>query len=412
MARKRNKLQISGQFLHCPLFLSIDTYEGCTSGCRYCFANPQYDRQNRGRQRRENIQPASLTSWERVLNGQSIGNPMTEYLVSKKHPIQLGTKADPFPRGVEQMAQNTRKFLELCNQVNYPVYISTKNTKDMPVDLLAEGNYVLGVSLASHRIEDIRLLEANTSSPQERLDHIPSGVFKKIIIRWQPFIPQLFKTKYGRELVDWSAINHFLDLVSQVADGVSISFLSWGGTGVRELLRILGPENLDDLDAIEVLTFIKQQAHQRGLEFYTANYRALSDSPVCCGLKEEEFAIATQWVWAYLIKKLFIGEKEYLTVEDLKEAFPEALKDVMFVTLDVPLYSRWARYSARKTTILEEYIRNFTYNRKMNPANFFAGLYSKVVDGEFRIYFMDYRLPIKNSQLTPSSIKEECKYES
>ena len=394
MARKRNKLQISGQFLHCPLFLSVDTYEGCTSGCRYCFANPQYDRQNRGTQRREDIRPALLSKWERVLSGQSIGNPMIEYLVNKKHPVQLGTKADPFPPGVERKVQNTRKFLELCNKVNYPVYISTKNTGDMPIDLLAEGNYVLGVSLASHKTEDIRMLEINTSNPQKRLNQIPSGVFKKIIVRWQPFIPQLFKSRNGGELIDWSEIDRFLDLISRVADGVSISFLGWGGKGVQELLRVIGPEDLDDLDAVELLTYIREQAHLRDLEFYTANYRALSDSPVCCGLRDDEFEISTKWVWAYLIKKLYTGEKEYLTVADLEEAFPEALKEAMFATMGVPLYSRWARYSAKKTTIPEEYIKNFTYNRKMNPANFFAGLYSKVVDGEFRIRFLDYRMPI------------------
>ena len=61
------------------------------------------------------------------------------------------------------------------------------------------------------------------------------------------------------------------------------------------------------------------------------------------------------------------------------------------LTMKVALFSRWARYSVKKTTILEEYIKNFTFNRKMNPVNFFAGLYSKVVNGEFRIYFMDYR---------------------
>jgi hypothetical protein len=57
-------------------------------------------------------------------------------------------------------------------------------------------------------------------------------------------------------------------------------------------------------------------------------------------------------------------------------------------------FSRWAHYSAKKTTILEEYIKNFTFNRKMNPVNYFAGLYSKAVDGEFRIYFKDYRLMV------------------
>jgi hypothetical protein len=88
---------------------------------------------------------------------------------------------------------------------------------------------------------------------------------------------------------------------------------------------------------------------------------------------------------------LFTGTKEYLTVEDLKEAFPNDLKEAMFATMDVALFSRWARYSAKKTTILEEYIKDFTYDRKMNPANYFAGLYSKVVDSEFRIYFLDYR---------------------
>ncbi len=392
MGQKRNKLEISGQFLHCPLFLSIDTYEGCTFGCRYCFANPQYDRQNRGGDRREGIRPTSLTAWEKVLEGRSIGNPMIEYLVNKKHPVQLGTKADPFPRGIEPRVQNTRRFLELCNRVSYPVYISTKNTADLPVELLAQGNYVLAVSLASHRAGDIRLLERSTSQPQERLDRVPFGVFKKIIVRWQPFIPALFKSKHGKGIFDRSEIDRFLDLIAGVADGVSISFLSWGAIQDPAILEIVGPDDVDDLDVVELFTYIREEAHLRGMEFYTANYRALSDSPVCCGLRGDEFEISTRWVWGYLIQELFDGEKEYLTVKDLKRAFPDELKGVIFDTMDVPLYSRWAHYCARKTTILEEYIKDFTYNRRMNPANYFAGLYSKVVEGEFRIYFKDYRL--------------------
>ncbi|MFZ5856318.1 MAG: hypothetical protein ACOYZ6_05770 [Chloroflexota bacterium] len=317
---------------------------------------------------------------------------MIEYLVSKKHPVQLGAKADPFPRGLEQKVLNTRKFLELCNQVNYPVYISTKNTAELPADLLAQGNYILGISLVSHRTGDIRFLERNTSKPRERLDQIPRGAFKKVIIRWQPFIPEFYKSKNGKGLFALSEINRFLDMISDVADGVSISLLSWGAIRDPSVLEIVGPDDVEDLDVVELFTYIREHAHLRGMEFYTANYRALSDSPVCCGLRGDEFELATKWVWAYLIRKLFDGEKEYLTVEDLKQAFPAELKDVIFDTMDTPLYSRWAHYCAKKTTILEEYIKDFTYNRKMNPANFFAGLYSKVVDGEFRIYFIDYRI--------------------
>ena len=387
-----NKLEISGQFLQCPLLLSIDTYEGCSNECRYCFARPQYDRQNRGNHKRKSIRPAHITRWERVLNGDSIGNPMIEYLVSKKHPIQLGTKADPFPKGVEKEVQNTRKFLKLCNKVNYPVYISTKNTEDMPVDLLAKGNYVLGISLSSHKIKDIRMLEKNTSNPMTRLSQIPAGVFKKIIVRWQPFIPQLFRaSEKSDEIINWLDIDRFLDKISGIADGVSISFLGGDYYKDKTLLEEIGPDDLSELDEVEILTYIREQAHLRSLEFYTANYRALSDSSICCGLREDELNISTPWVWSSLIGKLFNGDKEYLTVIDLTDTFPDALKDVKFETMRVALYSRWARYSAKKTTILEEYIKNFTFNRKMNPANFFAGLFSKVVDGEFRIYFKDYR---------------------
>jgi len=392
MSRKKNKLEISGQFLQCPLMLCIDTYEGCSNECRYCFANSQYDRQNRGNHRRECIRPALITTWERVLNGERIGNPMIEYLVNKKHPIQLGTKADPFPKGIEQEVQNTRKFLEMCNKVNYPVYVTTKNTGDMPVDLLAKGNYVLGVSLSSHKPEHIRMLEKNTSDPLVRLRHIPVGVFKKIVIRWQPFIPQLFKPREGRnEIFNQSDIDSYLDEISGITDAVSISFLASSSVKDLDLLEEIGPDDLGELDEVDLLTYIREQAHRRGLEFYTANYRALSDSPICCGLRGDEFEMSTPWVWGYLIRKLFTGEKEYLTAKDLVDAFPDALKNVMFTTMDVALFSRWARYMARKTTILEEYIKNFTFNRKMNPVNFFAGLYSNVIDREFRIYFKDYR---------------------
>ena len=146
-----------------------------------------------------------------------------------------------------------------------------------------------------------------------------------------------------------------------------------------------------ELDEVEILTYIKEQAHQRRLEFYSANYRALSDSPICCGLRGDEFKMSTPWVWGYLIWKLFNGEKEYLTTKDLIDAFPRTLKDIKFATTKVALFSRWARYIAKKDTILDEYIKNFTFNRRMNPANYFAGLYSKVVDKEYRVYFKDYR---------------------
>jgi hypothetical protein len=235
------------------------------------------------------------------------------------------------------------------------------------------------------------MLERNTSVPRERIQRIPRGVFRKVIVRWQPFIPELYKSKNGRGLFDLSEIDRFLDLIAGTADGVSISFLSWDGVRDPAVLEMLGPDDTEDLDVVELFTYIRGQAHQRGMEFYTANYRALSDSPVCCGLRGDEFEFSTQWVWGYLVWKLFSGEKEYLTVEDLEQAFPDELKDVMFDTMDVALFSRWARYSAKKTTILEEYIRNFTYDRRLNPANYFAGLYSKVVDGEYRIHFMDYR---------------------
>ena len=395
---KRNKIEISSQFLHCPLFLSIDTYEGCSSLCRYCFAAPQYDRQNREGNYRECVRPALLTKWEKVLNGESIGNPLIEYLVAKKHPIQLGTKAEPFPRGMERALQNTRKFLELCNKFDYPVFITTKNTSEMPVDLLVKGNYVLGVSLSSHEASDIVMLERNTSDPLSRLRQIPVGVFKKIIVRWQPFIPQLFGI---RKRIDrntpWHRLDGFLDTIAGVAQGLSISFLDRNNVKDRTLLDEIGPDDLDELDEVEMLTYIKEQAHVRGLEFYTASYRALSDSPICCGLKEDELKLSTPWVWNYLVQKLYNGEKEYLTVKDLTDAFPDFLEHVKFATMKIPLYSRWARYSATKTTIPEEYVKNFTFDRRMNPVNFFAGLYSKVVDGEYRIYFMDYRKMIKRS---------------
>ena len=321
---------------------------------------------------------------------------MIEYLVSQKHLIQLGTKADPFPKDIERETQNTRKFIELCNTFNYPVYINTKNPGEMPVDLLAKGNYVLAVSLSSHKSGDIEWLEKNTTPPLERLSHIPSGVFKKIVVRWQPFIPQLFKSGDKRNgIINRSDIDRYLDTVSCIADAVSISFLACNVVNDPALLEEIGQDELEELDELEIMTYIRDQAHLRNMEFYTANYRALSDSPICCGLREDEFEMSTPWVWSYLIRKLFTGEKEYLTVTDLVDAFPGELKKFTFASMDVALFSRWARYTARKTTILEEYIKNFTLNRKMNPANYFAGLYSKVVNDEFRIYFMDYRKMVK-----------------
>ena len=374
--------------------LSIDTYDGCLHGCRYCFAPTRYDSRNKGQRRPEPVRPALITNWKKVLNNEKIGNPMIEYLVSQRHPIQLGTKADPFPRGIEREIRNTFKFLELCNESHYPVYINTKNTdpEDMPFDLLAKGNYTLGLSIASTRVSDIKKLEKNNLSPEIRIKNIPTGVFKKIIIKWHPFIPQLFiSTKKQNARLDWGTIQNYIDEVSEIADAIMVSFLARTLVSDKTLLKEIGPDNLSEEDEVEILNFIKQHAHKRGIEFFTANYLAFSDSPVCCGLREDEFKMSPLWVWNYLIWPLYSSEKLYITQQDLIKAFPEALKNEKFASIDIPLYSRWAKYSAKKNTILEEYIKSFTYNRKMNPVNFFAGLYSKVVNGEFRIYFKDYR---------------------
>jgi hypothetical protein len=394
MGKKENKLEISGQFLQCPLMLSIDTYEGCPHECRYCFSSLQYARQNRRTSRSENIRPALLSSWERVLNGEDMKNPMIRYLVRNKHPIQLGTKADPFPAGIERKLKNTRKFVEMSNRHEYPVCINTKNpdAKDMPVDLMADGHYILGVSLASHMPAHIRILEKNTSGPLARIRQIPRGVFKKIVIKWHPFIPNLFASRQGgMTKIHYSRIDGYLDAIAGSADALSIAFLNEAQVWEPQLLQEVGPNAFSELEEIHILSYIKKQAHKRNLQFYTANYRAFSDSPVCCGLDENEFRTHTPWVWGNLIWKLYTGEREFLTVSDLIDAFPKELKEESFASMDVALFSRWARYNAKRMTILDEYIQNFTSNRRMNPANFFAGMFSKVVNGEFRIYFKDYR---------------------
>ena len=394
MSQKRNRLKISAQFLRCPLLLSIDTYDGCLHGCRYCFAPGRYDSRNKGIKRSEPVRPALITKWKRVLNNEKIGNPMIEYLVSKKHPIQLGTNADPFPRRVEREEKNTYKFLKLCNESNYPVLIITKNTdpKDVPFDLLAQGNYILGLSIASTRVSDIKKLENNSPHPKVRMKNIPKGVFKKIIIKWHPFIPQLFMSKKKHSVrIDWGKIQNYIEKVSEIADAIMVSFLSRTLISDQRLLKEIGPDNLSKEDELEIINFIKQHTHKLGMEFYTANYFALSDSPICCGLREDEFNMSAFWVWNHLVWSLFLGEKLYIKQEDLIKAFPKALINEKFISMDIPLYSRWAKYSANKKTILDEYVKNFTTDRRMNPANFFDGFYSKVVNDEFRIYFKDYR---------------------
>jgi len=394
MGRKENKLEISGQFLQCPLMLSIDTYEGCPHGCRYCFSRLQYVRQNRSQPRAETVRPALLSAWERIANGEEPKNPMIRYLVRKKHPIQLGTKADPFPVGIERELKNTRKFVELANRLHYPVCINTKNpdVRDMPVDLMANGNYLLGVSLASHRPSHIKMLETNTCGPLARIRQIPRGVFKKIVIKWHPFIPSLLQSRQkGAVKIRYSYIDGYLDAIAGISDAIAVAFLNEAQVWERPLLREIGANGFSELEEIHILSYIKKQAHKHKMEFYTANYRALSDSPICCGLREDEFQTFTPWVWGKLIWKLYAGEKKYLRVNDLIDAFPKELREETFASMDVALFSRWARYSAKKMTILDEYIRNFTANRRMNPANFFAGMYSKIVNGEFRIYFKDYR---------------------
>lgn len=171
-----NQIQLTSQFRFCGNCFRVDTYRGCSHGCKYCFAN---NRMAKGFGGVNNMQLGDHKVIENLFKAAfESKRPATDLsveLMRRRVPFHLGGMSDPFqPR--EERHQLTLKFLRLSKMFKTPVVISTKFGwfPDQPEywDTLDPELHTFQVSLIGMDEGWVANFETSSSTPKQRVSYI------------------------------------------------------------------------------------------------------------------------------------------------------------------------------------------------------------------------------------------------
>lgn len=253
------------QAVLCEYPVRLDTYSGCSHGCKYCFARTKVD-----------IEKVTMKNCAKQLRGFIEGkrNGVTKWC-DWAIPLHWGGLSDPF-QPVERRAGASLECLKIFAETKYPVIISTKGkliTEEPYLSILRECNAVVQVSMVCSSYDR---MEPGAPSFEERLSMVArlAGNCRRVIVRAQPYI-----TGVKREFL--SNIPRF---AKAGAHGVTVEGMKFK-KGKPGLVKVRGdycyPEDL--LEAHYAL--IRDACHDAGLAFFCAEnrLRPMGDSPACCG---------------------------------------------------------------------------------------------------------------------------------
>lgn len=195
--------QITGTYKVCPIPFKLDTYTGCTFGCKYCFARDiiQHIRKINNKSDVESsfncLVGADVSAFKRWIDNTMKKESVKAEKIAfqERIPIKLGVVADPFPY-IEKQTKITYDILKILNEIDYPVQISTKNPEILAGyvdDLIIDNrlpNYALSVTLITSDEKLRKHIEPYAPSIENRLNAIKRLTNKglKVLVRIQPVI--------------------------------------------------------------------------------------------------------------------------------------------------------------------------------------------------------------------------------
>jgi DNA repair photolyase len=225
-----------------------------------------------------------------------------EFLLAKM-PLHFGGMSDPFANS--RITQKSLSLLKIFDDIEYPVVLSTKNTRELVRDetfntLLGMKNLVIQISFSIFNLYRSGLIEPGVPSPLERLKAIKllaeNGI--KVIVRLQPLFPNFLDEIRNTLIPSLGEIGvihvilEFLKLPVERTLGHSrelFDSLDWDGT---EYYKSLGAEKngrewmIPAILKWELLQPLIEQIHKYGMTFGAGDYglNHLGDTSCCCGI--------------------------------------------------------------------------------------------------------------------------------
>lgn len=253
------------QAVLCEYPVRLDTYSGCSHGCKYCFARTKVD-----------IEKVTMKNCAKQLRSFIEGkrNGVTKWC-DWAIPLHWGGLSDPF-QPIERRGGASLECLKVFAETKYPVIISTKGkliTEEPYLSILRECNAVVQVSMVCSSYDR---MEPGAPSFEERLSMVArlAGNCRRVIVRAQPYI-----TGVKREFL--SNVPRFAEAG---AHGVTVEGMKFK-KGKPGLVKVRGDYCYTE-DLLEAhYALIRDACHDAGLAFYCAEnrLRPMGDSPACCG---------------------------------------------------------------------------------------------------------------------------------
>lgn len=174
-----------------PFDQSVNAYRGCEHGCIYCYARPSHAYLD--------LSPG-LDFETRLYAKLNAADALRKELSRSSYVpklIAMGTNTDPY-QPIERRLRITASLLEVFDDFNHPVSITTKSTlitRDIPLlSRLAQRRLVrVSMSIGTLNRELARRMEPRAATPEARLQAVralrQAGIPVSVIIA--PVIPAL-----------------------------------------------------------------------------------------------------------------------------------------------------------------------------------------------------------------------------
>jgi len=254
----------------CDVPIRFDTYSGCSHACTYCFVKRLSDIREVGL-------GESISSLENFVKGNRTKNTAW---CDWDIPLHWGGVSDPF-QPCELLHRRSLEALRIFKQYNYPFIVSTKSILPIKEEYKAElngSNCVFQISMVSSEYDKF---ETGASTYAQRLDmaKIISPLVKRLIVRIQPFVPEVEK----------SVIKNIPLLKEAGVYGVVLEGMKYR-TKRENTEKWYGDYVLKKDILRSSFERIKKECHKYGLVFLCGEnrLRSMGDSLTCCGCGELE----------------------------------------------------------------------------------------------------------------------------
>lgn len=253
----------------CAYPVNLDTYTGCSHGCKYCFAAKTKDIHK--------IKP--LNCWKSVENFVLGKRGNSTKFCDWNIPLRIGANSDPL-QPLEKNAKVTLRCLEVLQKYQYPYIILTKGalvSEEPYITIFEKSKCVVQISACC---PEYSVFEKNVPSYEERLASMKKlsdrGI--RVVVRIAPFMLPYEK--------------YIVDSIKKLADAGVYGVIAANMMSKRKLNGMTSSKsggcmyNYDNKYLAKSFYKIKTECDKYNIEFFTcANVFKfnLAGGKKCCG---------------------------------------------------------------------------------------------------------------------------------